>query len=70
MFSQHNSDIDAKTPEGTHQKGENVCNTDMNAVAIKLPTFWSTQPQVWFVQPRLNLEFATLYLIARNIIKW
>ena len=33
---------------------------DSNAVALKLPTFWSHQPQIWFVQ-------AEAQFILRNI---
>ena len=41
--------------------------SDTNAVAIKLPSFWSTQPQLWFVQAEAQFQ---LRKITEDVTKY
>ena len=38
--------------------------TEANTVAIKLPTFWSHRPQIWFAQAEAQFERTRFYHVV------
>lgn len=53
--------------ENGDQQGKDPVPTDINALIVKLPTFWSSNPRTWFIQAEAQF---TLGKITADVSKY